>query len=379
MVVTKSIVIVGDGAAGIMMANKLRLMNHQRDARITVIGSNTKNFCRSDGPQISLRKKTYESSLKPIHFLLNNGVEFVRDQVSMVRPSNRLVYTKSGNKYDYDYLILSPGMEQSSELLPGYEGEAKHFLDLQHSLELGKSLEDFSKGKVIVAINSIPTPNLMGFYEFAILLSEQASKMDGNGVKVSFVYPEEGAFPVKVLSDFFVRKFEEFGVELTSGFQIASVNQKNHEIVSGEDEKMNYDVLVLPAPYKNRDFLLTDDLLGSNPKKNVNTSSLTIQDYDDVYIAGDALDFQISQLSGSFITQSRFIAGRISSDVNGLNFASKYDGTVSLTSMTGGGKGTTISYSYEKSPSEPKESEADFTFKKYYSDFYFSSLLRGLM
>lgn len=378
MVVSKSIVIVGDGAAGIMISNKLRMMNRLKDARITILGSNTKNFCRSDGPQISLRMKSYESSLKPIQFLLNGGIEFVRDQVSMVRPMNRLIYTKSGNKYDYDYLVLAPGVEPAVDLLPGYEGEAKHFLDLQHSLELGQSLDNFTKGNVIVAINSIPTPNLMGFYEFALLFSEQMAQ-SGKKAKVSFVYPEKGSFPVKVLSDFFEEKFKEFGIELKSEFKIASVSHKNHEIVSSEDEKMNYDVLVLPTPYKTRDFMLSDELLGKDPKTNVRTATLTVQDYDDVYIAGDALDSQISQLSGSFITQSRFIAERITSDVNGLSFSSKYDGTVSLTSMTGNQKGTTISYSYEKSPSEPKESTADYIFKKHYSDFYFSSLLRGLM
>lgn len=379
MVVTRSILVVGDGAAGIMISNKLRMMNRLGNARITLIGNHTKNFCRSDGPQIALRMKTHHSSVKPIQFLLNGGIDFVRDQVTMVRPTNRLVYTASGSKYDYDYLVLAPGLERSPELLPGYEGEAKQFLDLQRSIELGKSLENLGNGNVIVAINSVPTPNLMGFYEFAILLSEQFAAKEGGQSKVSFVYPEEGAFPVKVLSDFYERKFKEFGVDLRSKFKIASVNQKNHEIISSEDERINYDLLVLPTPFKNRKFMLSDDLLGSDPKKNTRASSLTIQDYDDVYIAGDALDYEISQLSGSFITQSRFIVDRITSELKGLSFSSKYDGTVSLTAMTGKQLGTTISYSYDRSPNEPKESTADYMFKKHYSDFYFSSLIRGLM
>ena len=36
MVVTKSIVVVGDGAAGIMTANKLRYLNSEKDAKVIV-------------------------------------------------------------------------------------------------------------------------------------------------------------------------------------------------------------------------------------------------------------------------------------------------------------------------------------------------------
>ncbi len=375
----KNILIVGDGAAGIMTSNKLRMMNRLKDAKITLIGSKTTNFCRSDGPQISLGMKKHTGSVKPIRFLLNPGIDFARDQVTTVEPSNRCINTLNGGRYDYDYLVLAPGLEPSVELLPGYEGEAKQFLDLQHSMELSKILERFTKGNIMVAINKIPTPNLVGFYEFAILLSEQIAGKEGGDSKVTFVYPEEGTFPVKVLSDFFERKFKKFGINLVSKFKIASVNQKNHEIVSSKDERMNYDVLVIPKPYRNRKFMLSDELLGNKPKQNLKTSTLTVKDYDDVYVAGDALDSEISELSGSFVTQSRFIAERIASDINGLSFSKKYDGTVSLTAMTGEKLGMTISYSYEKSPNEPRESSSDYIFKKYYSDFYFSSLLRGLM
>ena len=35
-------------------------------------------------------------------------MDFVRDEVTQVRPKNRLLYLKSGAKYDYDYLVLAP-------------------------------------------------------------------------------------------------------------------------------------------------------------------------------------------------------------------------------------------------------------------------------
>ena len=380
MVVMKSIVVVGDGAAGVMIANKLRYKLNSKEARITVVGSNLRNFCRSDGPLVSLRLKRFGDSVMPLNFLLNENIEFIRDEVTQVRPNNRLIYLKGGKKLDYDYLVLAPGMQTSPELMPGYEGEAKHILDLQHTLELGKTMEDFSSGTAVVAINDMPVPNIIGFYEFAFVLSDQLRKLGfASKTKIKFVYPEEGVFPVTELNSFFEEKFREKNIETVSNFKVTSVNQKNREIVS-QNGSMNYDVLVLPPPMRTRDFLKSEELLGGEDgSKNVNKNTLKIRDYDDVYLIGDAVDNLISGLSGSFITQSRYVSGRICDDIGSQASSTFYEGNVTLTAMTGLNKGMTLSYSYSKKAELPKESQADFRFKRYYSDFYFSTLLRGLV
>jgi sulfide:quinone oxidoreductase len=378
MVVTKNVVVVGDGAAGIMTANKIRYLNSEKDARVTLIGNNVKNFCRSDGPQIALRMKKFNESVKPVNFLLNNGVEFVRDEVMQVRPKNRLLYLKSGKKFDYDYLVLAPGLADAPEKLPGYEGEAKHILDMQHALELGKTLENLTEGTVIVATNGASAPNLMGFFELALVYMEQLANIKSK-IKMKFVSPDKGAFPLQELSAFFAEKFESVGIELVTEFKVTSINQKNKEIVSAENKTLNYDVLVLPPPLKTREFLGNDDLLGNDGSKNINKTRLTVRDYDDVYISGDAFDFLAEELSGSFVTQSRFISHSISLDINSSFDSAQYAGGVTLSAMTGLSKGITVSYSYDKRPKAPAESMADFRFKKHYSDFYFSSLIRGII
>ncbi len=119
--------------------------------------------------------------------------------------------------------------------------------------------------------------------------------------------------------------------------------------------------------------------MGNDGSKNINKTRLTVRDYDDVYISGDAFDFLAEELSGSFVTQSRFISHRISLDINSSFDSAHYAGGVTLSAMTGLSKGITVSYSYDKRPKAPAESMADFRFKKHYSDFYFSSLIRGII
>ena len=115
------------------------------------------------------------------------------------------------------------------------------------------------------------------------------------------------------------------------------------------------------------------------PEGNFYLRKVRLEDYDDVYISGDAFDFLAEELSGSFVTQSRLISHRISSDINSSFDYEQYTGSVTLSAMTGLSKGITVSYTYDKRPKAPTESTADFRFKKHYSDFYFSSLLRGII
>ena len=51
-------------------------MESEKDAKVTLIGNNVKNFCRSDGPQIALRMKKFTESVKPVTFLLNKAGPF---------------------------------------------------------------------------------------------------------------------------------------------------------------------------------------------------------------------------------------------------------------------------------------------------------------
>ncbi|EQD40764.1 FAD-dependent pyridine nucleotide-disulfide oxidoreductase, partial [mine drainage metagenome] len=253
-----------------------------------------------------------------------------------------------------------------------------HILDMQHSLELGKTLENLTEGTVIVATNGASAPNLMGFYELALVYKEQLSNIKSK-VQVKFTSPDNGAFPVPELSDFFAEKFKTAGIELVTDFKVTSINQKNKEIVSSDNKTINYDVLVLPPQLKTREFLANDELLGSDGAKNISKTRLTVRDYDDVYLAGDAYDFLAEELSGSFVTQARYISHRIAADINGTFNSGDYAGSVTLSAMTGLSKGITVSYSYVSRPKRPIESTADFRFKKHYSDFYFSSLLRGII
>ena len=98
MLPVKNVVILGDGAAGTIMANKLRMLTDVKETRISVVGNSTKHYFKPDGVHIPFKLKRYQNSVKPTRFLFNYGVEYIHDEVTLIDVPHRTVQLKSGNE-----------------------------------------------------------------------------------------------------------------------------------------------------------------------------------------------------------------------------------------------------------------------------------------
>ena len=78
------ILVLGDGAAGTIISNKLRFLIPTEDADITVIGNSKFHYFKPDGIHIPLGMKRYQDSVKKPEFLFNihrhvfNGKDTIR-------------------------------------------------------------------------------------------------------------------------------------------------------------------------------------------------------------------------------------------------------------------------------------------------------------
>ena len=380
MVAPRKVLILGSGTAGITLANKLRLLNKPSELDIEVIGKETKHFCKADSTMISLGFKDYKNSVKSVDFLLNNDITFTRETVESVHPYSRVVVTESGKQHSYDVLVIATGAVLHEELIPGFSDESKHFYDLQHSIELYKNLEDFTEGKVVIGVPELPVQCPIANHEFALMLHELLKE---RGVRekceIHFVYPEDLLFPDGIISDMFKSKFDESGIICHTGFKLKDIIQKNKEIVSESGEKINYNLLVLAPPHRGQDFLLKSGLCDDKGFVKVDKETLAVEGHEDVYAIGDASNLPIPKTASAIVHSVKYLSRRITAQVKSLNFFGKYDGSVSCSIAVGMNNGITLSFSYTEKPRVPLESRADFNYKSYFSDTYFSTFLRGLM
>ncbi|WP_195707322.1 FAD-dependent oxidoreductase [Vibrio cincinnatiensis] len=114
------ILIVGGGAAGIGMANKLN--QYLSGAEITVV--EPRNFHWYQPGQTLLLAGSYTQTsdvMAANERYISGDVRWVEDAVIEYRPDHNQVVTQKGNRLDYDYLIVATGVELRYDLIEGFD------------------------------------------------------------------------------------------------------------------------------------------------------------------------------------------------------------------------------------------------------------------
>lgn len=374
------IIIVGDGSAGIMLANRLRFLLRPREASIAVMGKSGSHYFKSDGISIPVGLKRYRDSVKQTKFLMNYGVDYIEDEAANVNVEQRSITGTSGRNYSYDYIIMATGTRFAYEDIPGYEGEAKHFYGLQESLNLREYLNNFTSGDIVVAQPDGPFQYPPGPFEFTMMLDEFLRRRGiRDKANISFVSPIDRAFEIKNVSDHVEERFQDKGVNLVNNFKVSSINAKNKELTSADGETVKYGLLVLIPPHKGQRFLAQSGLAGDDGFVPVDKGKLNYKDYDDVFAIGDTAKLPMAKSGASAKSQSEYLANRIAHDLVGNPYDTEYNGDVYWTTAVGNDRALSLYFSYNKEPRVSFASKADYMLKWASSDTYFSGILRGIL
>ena len=112
------IVIVGAGAAGTALAN--RLTQRLDGARITIIDPRTTHLYQ---PGLTL----VATGLKPANYVtsdashwLPGGIEWIAEKVAAVDAETKTVSTEGGQTINYDWLVLAPGLVLDHGAIEGF-------------------------------------------------------------------------------------------------------------------------------------------------------------------------------------------------------------------------------------------------------------------
>lgn len=375
-----NILILGDGAAGTIMANKLRFLTHREDAEITVIGNSKYHYFKPDGIHIPLGIKDYRDSVKKPQFLFNYGINYVRDSVTGIDVENRNVSTESGRSYTYDYLIIATGDRLVPEEVNGFNEEANHFYTLEGSLDLKKKLSGFNGGKIVIGPSSIPYQCPPAPYEFTFQLDRYLRRRGiRDKTELHYIFPLNRVFTMENVSNHVQKLFDEKDVIYHTLFNLDSIDGENKKVSSLEGEDLDYDFLILVPPHKGQKVITESGLADEQGYIVVDRHHLNYGDYDNVFVIGDATDLPISKAGATAHFQAEYLAGRIASEISGFVAEELYDGSVACTTVTGDEKAFTLYFSYTRPPRALFQSKMDYILKWTSADTYFSGMLRGVM
>lgn len=377
---TSKILVLGDGAAGTIISNKLRFLTKQEDAEITVIGNSKFHYFKPDGIHIPLGIKNYKDSVKKTEFLFNYGINFVRDTVTAIDVENRNVKTDSGRDFTYDYLIIATGDRLVPEEIPNFQKEASHFYTLDASLELGKKLASFKGGKIVIGPSTIPYQCPPAPYEFTFQLDRYLRRRGiRDKTELHYMFPLNRVFTMENVSDHVQKLFDEKDVVYHTLFNMETIEADKKVVTSLEGEDLPYDLLILVPPHKGQEVITKSGLADEYGYIEVDRNKLNYGNYDNVFVIGDATDLPISKAGATAHFQAEYLAGKIASEISGFVSEAEYDGSVACTTVTGDEKAFTLYFSYTRPPRAVFQSKLDYILKWTSADTYFSGMLRGVM
>ncbi|MCT8340666.1 NAD(P)/FAD-dependent oxidoreductase [Flavobacteriaceae bacterium TK19130] len=111
------ILIIGGGTAGIMTA--AQLLKKDKSLSIGIIEPAQTHYYQPAWTLVGAGTYDYEKTAKPMAEVMPDGVEWIRDYATGFDPEKNVVTTKSSGAFQYDFLVVAPGLVMEPSMIEG--------------------------------------------------------------------------------------------------------------------------------------------------------------------------------------------------------------------------------------------------------------------
>jgi len=325
----KTILILGGGTGGLVVANKLRkALSKDNDV---VLLDKEKNHLFPSLLWLMVGWRNKEQIQKPLSLLQKKGIRFINALVQGIDFGNKVVST-SGGDIPFDYLVIALGADTFPEKMSGFLEAAYNVYDLSGAERIREAIDEFDKGRVVILISSKPFKCPAAPYEAALLLSAYFTKKERD-VEIEVVTPE--LLPMGVagpeIGNAVVSLLQDRGIRFTPQHQAVKIDPAKKEIAFHDGEMLSYDLLIGIPPHGLPEVLKDSPVLDKSGWVKVNPKTLDT-DLEDVYALGDVTKIMLSvgkplPKAGVFAHfQAAVVAHNIAAKIKGVSPNKEFDG-----------------------------------------------------
>jgi len=378
---SKSIVIVGGGLSGTIVANGLcrQLGKELRsgEVRITMIGASETHMYQPGLLYVPFGRIRESELFREQRKVLDRRVTFHVDPATNIDVENNRVTTQSGKTFDYDYVVIATGSVIRPDNVPGMTEGAHWFYDLEGARRMRDALSEFSGGKVVVNVNA-PHKCPVAPLEITFMLRDHfRAKGIWDKCEVTYTYPIGRLHALEPVAQWAVPEFEKCGIKSETFFNTKEVNANARTITSEEGVTLDYDLLVTIPPHSGAE-VITNSNLGAGGWVPTQRESLLREGSTNVFVVGDTTNIPISKAGSTAHFEADTIVDNLASLITEERWARNYDGKVYCFIETGTSTGTYVWFNYNTPPNPGPPSQMVHWFKLAYNRLYWLSA-RGLL
>ena len=390
----KKLVILGAGAGGCIIANKMRQKLDEKEWKITIIDRSTVNHYQPGWLFVPFGVYDIKDCIRPLASFIPPGVEFINEAITNIDPVGKVV-TTTNSKVEYDWVVVATGCriapEEVEGLMDGWGKNIHNFYTPDGAVALGHKFRRFEKGKVVLNIAEMPIKCPVAPLEF-VFMADWFFMTEGTRhlIDIELVTPLTGAFTKPVAAAVLGKICDEKNIKVVPNFEVAEVDAEKGIMSSMKGEETDFDLLVSIPPNFGSQVIIDSDI--GDPMGYMNTDHHTLKspDYENMYILGDAANVPTSKAGSSTHFQSDVLVENLLRDIEGLEPRPEYDGHTNCFIVTGYEKSSLIDFNYKIEPLPGKypfpgvgpfdllgESYMNYWGKMMFKWVYFNLMLKG--
>ena len=374
------VVVVGSGDGGTFTANllasELRDEIHGGLASVQLIGEHLHHPFQPGNLDIAFKGASPDKYVKQETELLRKEVEFIQDPAVKIDFGARCVSTKGGRALAYDFLVIATGAVADPSKIPGLAQGAMNFhTGGRDSQRIWESLQTFKEGTVIVAIAGTPHKCPPSPNEAAFMLDDFFRKRGiRDKVKIRFLTPYPRPYPAEKISHVVEPMFQEKDIQVSTFFNVDSVDPAERKIYSLEGEAFYYDLLIAVPPHHGADVIVDSGIGDQEGYIPTDKGTMKVQGQERVYAIGDATSIPVSKSGVVAHLQSVVVAHNIVAEMQQSPDLLEYNGRINCPMEVGSRKAIFVSATYTSPPTDQTPSMIKYFMKRSFAMIYWRAL-----
>jgi len=392
---SRSVVILGGGTGGTLVANRLRRRYGADELEIVVVDQDDTHVYQPGLLFVPFGISQPEDIVRPRARQLHKGIRFVRAAIDNVDLEQTRVHLGDGSVLDYDVLVVATGARLLPEETEGLAGPvwntaAFTFYTPEGAAELAQALSDFEGGRIVVDVADMPIKCPVAPLEFCFLADWYFHERGiRDGVELTYATPLDGAFTKPVASQHLGGMLAERNIELVTDFYLGEVDDEPRRLIGFDGREIEFDLAVVIPLHGGAEYVGRSPGLG-DPLDFVPCDPHTLQAdaAANVFVIGDAAGVPASKAGSVTHFEGETVVANICHVLDGEPVEEGFDGHANCFIETGFGKALLIDFNYETEPLPGhyphrvglpllEESRLNHLGKLLFQPFYWHGLLAG--
>ena len=365
------IVILGAGAGGTAFAN--RLSRRLQGATITIVDGRKEHWYQPGFTLIAAGLKPAAYSVTQTTDWLPKGVTLIPEYAAAIDPVGKSVTTTSGQKLDYDFLIVATGLTLDWDAIEGFstdmigkDGIGGHYHSPAAAAATYRMLDEFtSKGGTALIGRPATEMKCAGAPLKLTFLAEDMASRKGTrkDVKITYTNNSKALFGVPIVAEKVRMLFGERGIDVAYDHVLKAIDpaRKTATFKTPDgDWELGYDFInVIPpqrAPQVVRDAGLSwADKWTDQGWMEVDQKTLRHHRYPEIFALGDVAGVPKGKTAASVKWHQPVVEDHLVAQIQGKEGTEAFNGYTSCPLITRVGRAMLIEFDYNNNlvPSFP--------------------------